>query len=209
MDRPEEVQDPSFQASETRHFHTNEDMELLAEACPDIQKMIFKYNPHFFTSYIQLAVFDKIQHFETWGGEYQVSGLDQLIEIIGPNLTTLHLCHVEEISAETLLHLTKNCRSLTNLIFENCSYDVEGEENVSDEELEIRESKVPLLLSLKSLKVINFMSLRMVFMILRKSLNIVTFEIDSENELTDQKVLELLQVNQLQKLENFLVYSSK
>jgi len=198
-----------FQASETRHFHTNEDMELLAEACPDIQKMIFKYNPHFFTSYIQLAVFDKIQHFETWGGEYQVSGLDQLIEIIGPNLTTLHLCHVEEISAETLLHLTKNCRSLRNLIFENCSYDVEGEENISDEELEIRESKVPLLLSLKSLKVINFMSLRMVFMILRKSLNIVTFEIDSENELTDQKVLELLQVNQLQKLENFLVYSSK
>ena len=184
-------------------------MELLAEACPDIQKMIFEYNPHFFTSYIQLAVFDKIQHFETWGGEYQVSGLDQLIEIIGPNLTTLHLCHVEEISAETVLHLTKNCRSLTNLIFENCSYDVEGEENVSDEELEIRESKVPLLLSLKSLKVINFMSLRMVFMILRKSLNIVTFEIDSENELTDQKVLELLQVNQLQKLENFLVYSSK
>ena len=198
-----------FQASETKHFHTNTDMDLVAEACPDIQKMIFKYNPYFFTSYIQLAVFDKLQHFETWGGEYQVSGLGQLLEVIGYNLTTLHLCHVEEISAESLIHITKNCKRLRNLTFENCSYDIEGEEEISKEEQEIRESKIPLLLDLKILKVINFMSLEMVLMILRKSLNIVTVEIDSENELTDQIVVDLLKVNKLQKLENFLVFSSK
>jgi hypothetical protein len=184
-------------------------MDLVAEACPDIQKMIFKYNPYFFTSYIQLAVFDKLQHFETWGGEYQVSGLGQLLEVIGYNLTTLHLCHVEEISAESLIHIIKNCKRLRNLIFENCSYDVEGEEEMSKEEKEIRESKIPLLLDLKTLKVINFMSLEMVLMILRKSLNIVTVEIDSENELTDQKVVDLLKFNKLQKLENLLVFSSK
>ena len=184
-------------------------MELLAEACPDIQKMIFKYNSNFFTTYTQLACFDKIQHFETWGGEYQPSGLDQLIEIIGPNLATLHLCHVEDISAGSLLHLTKNCKSLKNLIYENCSFNVEGEEDLSVEELEIRELKFPHLLSLKTLKIIHFMPLRMVLMILRKSLNIVAIEIDSENELTDENILELLEENKLQKLEKFLVCYSR
>ena len=184
-------------------------MDLVAEACPDLQKMIFKYNPHFFTNYLQLAVFDKLEHFETWGGEYHVSGLDQLIEIIGPNLTTLQLCHVEEISFDSVVHITKNCSRVRNLIFENCSFDIEEEDQMSVEDLEIRNSKVPLLLDLKTLKVINFMSREMVLMILRKSLNIITIEIDCENDFTDQTVIDLLEVNKLQKLENFLIYSSK
>ena len=32
-------------------------MALVAEACPDIQKMIFKYNPEYFSSYLQVKIF--------------------------------------------------------------------------------------------------------------------------------------------------------
>ena len=184
-------------------------MDHVAEACPDIKKMIFKFNPHFFNNYLQLAVFNNLEHFETWGGEYCLSGLDQLIEIIGPNLTTLHLCHVEELSFNSIIHITRNCSRVRNLIFENCSFVIEEEDEMSEENLEIRNSKVPLLLDLKTMKIINLMNQEMVLMILRKSLNIVTIEIDSENDLTDQTVVDLLEVNKLQKLENFLIYSSK
>ena len=43
-----------FQASEKIHFHSDAEMALIAEACPDIQKMIFKYNPEYFSSYLQV-----------------------------------------------------------------------------------------------------------------------------------------------------------
>ena len=43
-----------FQASEKVHFHTDSEMELVANACPDIQKMIFKFNPDFFSNYLQV-----------------------------------------------------------------------------------------------------------------------------------------------------------
>ena len=45
------------QASEKVHFHTDTEMALVAEACPDIQKMIFKYNPEYFSSYLQVINF--------------------------------------------------------------------------------------------------------------------------------------------------------
>ena len=196
-----------YQASEIKHFHTNSDMELLAEACPDITRMIFKYNPHFFTNYIQLAMFEKLTHFETWGGEYWQSGLGQLLEILGSNLIALHLCHVEEISEDSLIHITSHCVRLNTLVFENCSF-LENEE-LTEEEQEIKEFKVPLMLDLKKLRVINFMSTRMIQMILKKAINISTIEIDSENEFTDETVALVMQSNKLAKLEDFLIYSSK
>ena len=117
-----------FQASEKIHFHSDEEMALIAEACPNIERMIFKYNPQYFSNYLQvilsfhlnianktvtcpqLAVFDHVRQFETWGGEFLSSGLAGLLEIIGPNLESLHLCHVEEISSDSIVQISHNCR---------------------------------------------------------------------------------------------------
>ena len=60
----------------------------------------------------QLAVFDHVRHFETWGGDVSSSGLASLLEVLGHNLLTLHLCHVEEISSDSLAHLSQKCRYL-------------------------------------------------------------------------------------------------
>merc|ERR1719273_805970 len=127
-------------------------MALIAEACPNIERMIFKYNPQYFSNYLQLAVFDQVQHFETWGGEFLSSGLAGLIEIIGPNLQSLHLCHVEEISSDSIVQISQYCRNLNTLIFENCSFY--NDEELSEENLEIKNCKVPLLLELRVFKVI-------------------------------------------------------
>ena len=43
-----------FQASEKIHFHSDEEMALIAEACPNIERMIFKYNPQYFSNYLQV-----------------------------------------------------------------------------------------------------------------------------------------------------------
>ena len=45
-----------FQASEKIHFHSDEEMALIAEACPNIERMIFKYNPQYFSNYLQVKL---------------------------------------------------------------------------------------------------------------------------------------------------------
>ena len=53
------------------------------------------------------------------------------------------------------------------------------------------------------------MPMNLVFMILRKSLNIQTIEMDGDIEMTDEDIIELLEDNSLAKLENLLVYASR
>ena len=93
------------------------------------------------------------------------------------------------------------------MIFENCSF-IEEEDGLNEESLFLKNVQVPTLLELKIFKVIN-MPLEMSLMILRKSLNIVSIEIDGEIDIKDENVAELLLENQLSKLENLLIYSSK
>ena len=94
------------------------------------------------------------------------------------------------------------------MIFENCSF-VSDDEEISEESLELKNSKVPLLLDLKVFKVISSMPKKLVFMVLRKALNIVTIELDGEIEITNEDILHLLTENTLAKIENLLVYASR
>ena len=80
---------------------------------------------------------------------------------------------------------------------------------MSEESLEIKNYKVPLLLDLRVFKVISSMPMNLVFMILRKSLNIQTIEMDGEVEMTNEDIVQLLRENSLSKMENLLVYSSR
>ena len=98
-------------------------------------------------------------------------------------------------------------RNLNTLIFENCSFY--NDEELSEENLEIKNCKVPLLLELRVFKVISSMPTNLVFMILRKSLNIQTIEVDGEVEMTDGDIIKLLRENSLSKMENLLVYASR
>ena len=68
--------------------------------------------------------------------------------------------------------------------------------------------QVPMLLELRMFKVISI-PLEMAMMILKKCLNIVNIEIDGEIDLTNEKVSELLQENNLAKLKHLMIYSSK
>ena len=94
------------------------------------------------------------------------------------------------------------------MIFENCSF-YNDEEEISEESLELKNSKVPLLLDLRVFKVISSMPMNLVFMILRKSLNVQTIEIDGEVEMTNEDIIKLLTENSLSKMENLLVHASR
>ena len=99
------------------------------------------------------------------------------------------------------------CSKLQCLTFENCSFVV-NEIEMNEENLCLKNLQMPLLLDLKSFKIIN-MPLPMAQMILRKCLNVVSIEIDGEIDLKDEDVLDILQENKMSKLKDLLIYSSR
>ena len=93
------------------------------------------------------------------------------------------------------------------MILENCSFNIEDSE-LNEENICLKNMKVPLLLDLKMFKVIN-VPVEVAFLILRKSLNVENVEIDGEIDLRDWNILELLEENSFSKLRDLLIYSSK
>ncbi len=96
---------------------------------------------------------------------------------------------------------------MKSFLLENCSFEIADSE-LNEENICVKNMKVPLLLDLKLFKVIN-VPVEMAFLILRKSLNIESVEIDGEMDLRDWNILELMKENSFNKLKDLLIYSSK
>jgi ribosome modulation factor len=77
----------------------------VAYACPDIRRIIFKLSPESDAtarSCLPLVEFQKLAHLEMWGGGFRQAQLDQVLEVMGPNLryryvyrSCLSLCVVQ------------------------------------------------------------------------------------------------------------------
>ena len=96
---------------------------------------------------------------------------------------------------------------MKSFLLENCSFEIDDSE-LTEENICVKNMKVPLLLDLKLFKVIN-VPVEMAFLILRKSLNIESVEIDGEMDLRDCNILELMKENSFNRLKDLLIYSSK
>ena len=129
-------------------------MLQVAAACPDIQRMIFKFNPQFLSSYTQVLrtvllctalwppagrVLPAVQAGDlgrrvllqragrlAGGSNHTVTvtwrDVMVAVEVIGPRLEGLHLCHVEELGLASLTHLAQQCPALNSLTLENCRW---------------------------------------------------------------------------------------
>ena len=135
--------------------------------------------------------------------------MGQLMEVLGPGLLSLHLCHVEEISHLSLIHLLTSCPALKELKLENCSYMVDTVNPYTEEQLEQLNEEMPHLMELRALRVVNRIPLKMLLMVLRKALNIVTVEIDSAEDMTDIDFIHLMQTNRMLRMQQMAVMQSK
>ena len=116
---------------------------------------------------------------------------------------------MEELTIHSILHLATSCPRLADIKLENCSFVVDTVNPLTEEQLEVINGSMPPLLDLQALRIVNKMPREMMLMVLRKALNIVTIEIDSMENLTDRVVVELLQVNRLQRLQTLSVMATK
>ena len=64
-------------------------------------------------------------------------------------------------------------------------------------------------MELRALRVVNRIPLKMLLMVLRKALNIVTVEIDSAEDMTDIDFIHLMQTNRMLRMQQMAVMQSK
>ena len=190
------------QPSRTRPYYTKEEIELVAASCPNIRKLCFKYNPKFLTDFAELSVFENLSILEVWGGEYFSSNLFLLLETIGQNLTFLHLSHVEQLSSQAVVHLASQCSELREIKLDNCVFETDQTENFEID-------KVPYLLKLKVLSVLNFIPKEIFILLVTRALNLETLVLDAFVDVTEKIMLQVLEQNKFERLQDFIVYSSK
>ena len=151
-------------------------------------------------------MFENLSILEIWGGEYYSSNLFFLLETIGQNLTCLHLCHVEQLSCQSVLHLASHCPALREIKLENCSWQLFGIENINDEE-KVGESK--MFAELTSLNILNRIPADILELIISNATHLKYLILDGEVFLDKDILQNILEKNKLLHLESFLVYNSR
>ena len=72
-----------FFASETYHFHTVDQMMLVAKLCPKISKMRFMFSKEHFISFLPLKNFQYLSQLHLCAGDFYSDNLIDLLEEIG------------------------------------------------------------------------------------------------------------------------------
>ena len=116
---------------------------------------------------------------EIWGGEYYSSNLFFLLETIGQNLTCLHLCHVEQLSCQSVLHLASHCSAIREIKLENCVFKSDQTDNVEVDD-------VPYLLNLKVLSILNSIPKEIFMLLVTRALNLKTIILDTFVDVTEK-----------------------
>ena len=158
-------------------------------------------------NFIDLAVFENLSNLEIWGGEYYSSNMFFLLETMGHNLTCLHLCHVEQLSSQSLLHLASHCRGLREIRLESCSWELFDIENTNEENLENEERKdFKMLLGLT---ILNFIPRELLILLVSRAPNLKYLNLDGEENIDNEIIETILKKNKLLNFENLLVYNSR
>ena len=147
-------------------------------------------------------MFENLSILEIWGGEYYSSNLFFLLETIGQNLTCLHLCHVEQLSCQSLLHLASHCSALREIKLENCSWQLFDIESMNEEN-----EKIFRLLTV--LTILNRIPPEILVWLVTNSPNLKSLNLDGEVDMDKEMLQKILKINRLPKFESFLVYNSR
>ena len=111
-----------FFSSESYHFHTVEQMMLVAEVCPMIVKMRFMFSKEHFINFLPLKNFKNLNQLYICAGDFYSDSLIDLLELIGSQLEELDLYAVDELDMKGLAMISIYCPNLIKLGFSQCGF---------------------------------------------------------------------------------------
>ena len=111
-----------FFSSESYHFHTIDQMMLVAKLCPMIFKMRFMFNKEHFISFLHLKNFKYLNQLHICAGDFYSDNLIDLLEEIGSQLIDLDLYAVDELDMKGIAMISIYCQNLKKLGFSQCGF---------------------------------------------------------------------------------------
>ncbi|KAF7283444.1 hypothetical protein GWI33_000529 [Rhynchophorus ferrugineus] len=149
-----------------------------------------------------LASLDHLQELKLLPCAFYGNYLKELLEVIGSNLTTLHLEHAEDLDFNFLIHLGRYCTRLKSLVLYNCDFTFTN----------LPYNALNLGLYFQCLErlfwVVDGATAQLEF-ILMHALNMEYVYLGSSTGITHASIVNILRVNPMKKLEELRVlYSS-
>ncbi|XP_056641067.1 uncharacterized protein LOC130447987 [Diorhabda sublineata] len=179
---------------------TTENLRLLVWMFPKIEYVSLFHDVQISDLTVLISL-DHLKDLKLLSCAFYSDYLQQLLEIRGTNITSLHLEHVEELDFKVLVDISQYCPKLKNLVCYNCDF---------------RNSPIPN----QKFKVHPFLNLERIFwvvdsavshleFILNHAYHIKYIHLGSSNGITHSSIVNILTVNSMKKLEELRVlYSS-
>lgn len=102
---------------------TVEDLQLVVDMCPRIQKIsITRYSHVADDRLIPIKDLQDLRKLELYAFEFYQDKVNELLQARGCNFVHLHLEDVEEIDLNTLICISETCPNLESLTFEECHF---------------------------------------------------------------------------------------
>ena len=111
-----------FFSSESYHFHTIDQMMMVAKLCPKILKMRFIFSKEHFISFLPLKNFKCLNQLHICAGDFYSDNLIDLLEEIGSQLEDLDLYAVDELDMKGIAMISIYCQNLKKLGFSQCGF---------------------------------------------------------------------------------------
>lgn len=176
-------------------------LRAMVQMFPKLSQLSFLNNESV-TDMRLLCHLDHLKDLKLLSCDFYTDFLNQIIEVRGFNLVSLHLEHVEKINMDALVHISQHCPLLKNLVLYNCDF--------IDQTLSLN----------KRLKVPPFQCLERVFwvvdcaiahleFVLSHATNIKYIHLGSSTGITHGSIVRILAVNPMKNLEEMrILYSS-
>lgn len=185
---------------ECRNMNTR-NLYLLVELCPYIQSLSLLRDDRISDLSI-LASLGDLRDLKLLSCDFYANGLHTLLEISGPNLTSLHLEHVGVIDLDALIHISRCCPNLRSLAFCNCEFSIH-----SSFRHENQQHRRPFEF-LEQLKCVADCADAHLEYILMHCVNVRSVHLGSSTGIGDSTMRRVFSVNKLAKLEELQILYS-
>lgn len=126
-------------------YVTTRFLQIIGDYCPYVYHVSIFYNPLLYNLQSLIGV-NELTELHLLSCDFFSSKVNDVLDVKGCNITSLHLEHVDEIDLDALMCISQNCPDLINLTIYNCVL-IEGN-------LHYMRRMIPPFMNLKNLTII-------------------------------------------------------
>lgn len=201
-----------FWASEDYLFHSSSQMKLVARICPDISKMLFKFDTSA-SSLHDITKFEKLKDLDLRGGSFYSDSLCLALMEVGPQLDSLSLGNVGELDKKAVAIISRSCPNVSRLAFYNCGFmepDMSQAETFQYlvDRVGEREERLEPMKEVSHLKIVSEIGCELLVSLIDSCPSVTRLSLGISTSISDSLLGRVFSFNSLKQLQHFHVMES-